>query len=307
MPSPTHEALVVLFRECPALGLHLVRALRSDIPANSEVQVVSAEFAELVPAEYRADVVLRVDDGRGNAGDVLIVEAQLQRDGDKFYTWHLYAAGARNRFRCPATVVAVTLDEQVARWCAQPVTVDRAGSTFQPLVLGPDQIPVITNVEQARAFPELAVLSAMAHGREEGAENIALAALAGCAPLDDAHGSLYADIIHASMGELARRALESLMEQRNYTYQTDFARKHFGEGRRVGVEEGRTEGREEGRRVGDAEGRRALLLEQLEARFGKLPVEAVTLVEQAPPEVISAWGRRVLTVDRLSAVFVPET
>lgn len=287
MPSPLHEALCVLFRECPALGMTLARdALHVDIPTGASARVVSAEFAELVPPEYRADVVLLLDDEHGNAVDAFIIEAQLQVDLNKLYSWHFYSAGARCRYRCPATVVAVTFDERVARWCSQPVVVDRAGSTLRVMALGRDQIPRITDVESARALPELAVLSAMAHGNEEGAEEIGLAALAGCAPLDNERASLYADIIYANMGEIARRALEALMEQKNYTYQTEFAKKHFG--------------------AGEEEGRRGLLIELLEERFGTLPAEVVARVEQASPEEISTWGRRILTADSVQAVFAAE-
>jgi hypothetical protein len=288
MPSPLHEALVLLFRECPALGLTLARdALHVDIPAHTSAQVVSAEFTELVPAEYRADVVLRLDDQRGNTTDVLIIEAQLQADADKSYSWHLYAAGARCRYRCPATVVAVTLDERVARWSSRSIAVDRAGNTFRPLVLGPEQIPAITNIDSARALPELAVLSAMAHGHAAGAETIGLTALAGCKPLDNARASLYADIIYANMGEIARRALEVFMDRGNYTYQTEFAKQHYGAGHHDG----------------EVEGRRIMLLEQLEERFGALPAEVLDRIQQAGPEDISMWGRRILTADSVQAVF----
>ena len=84
------------------------------------------------------------------------------------------------------------------------------------------------------------------------------------------------------------------MEQRNYTYQTEFAKKHYGAGE------------EEGLRIGEVKGRRGLLLEQLEARFGKLPAEVVARVEQAGPEDISTWGRRILTADSVQAVFAAE-
>ena len=81
------------------------------------------------------------------------------------------------------------------------------------------------------------------------------------------------------------------MEQRNYTYQTDFAKKHYGAGRRDGV----------------VEGRRELLLEQLEERFGKLPADIIARVEQAGPEDVSTWGRRILTADSVQAVFASES
>jgi len=46
---------------------------------------------------------------------------------------------------------------------------------FRPLVLGAADIPRVTDTSVARAEPELAVLSALAHGREEGALEVGLA------------------------------------------------------------------------------------------------------------------------------------
>jgi len=37
--------------------------------------------------------------------------------------------------------------------------------TFTPFVLGPDEIPPITDTKLTRKYPELGVLSAMIHGR----------------------------------------------------------------------------------------------------------------------------------------------
>ena len=70
MPSTLHEALVLLFRESPRLApMLLARALGlspdidiAGVADIADVQVTSAEFADLDPAEYRADVVLRVPD-----------------------------------------------------------------------------------------------------------------------------------------------------------------------------------------------------------------------------------------------------
>jgi predicted transposase YdaD len=48
-----------------------------------------------------------------------------------------------------------------------------------------------------------------------------------------------------SLNEAARRALETMMK--GYEYQSDFAKKYYGQGREEGLDEGRNEGRIEGR------------------------------------------------------------
>lgn len=78
----------------------------------------------------------------------------------------MYVITARARFECPLVLVVVTPDATPARWAAQ--TVELSGSWFwAPLVVGPEGIPIIADVERARREPELAVLSVMAHGRGE--------------------------------------------------------------------------------------------------------------------------------------------
>jgi hypothetical protein len=304
MPSTLHEALVLLFRESPRLApMLLARALGDDSgaalglgsPAGVDVQVTSAEFADLDPPEYRADVVLRVphedDQDRDRATkEAFIVEVQLEQDPVKHFTWPQYVTAARTRFRCPATLVVVTVDERVARWCAQPITLDRAGSVLRPVVIGPAAIPVITDADQARTWPELAVLSVIAHGREPGSEAIGAAALAACDPLDNPNSSLYADLIFANLGALARAALEAIMQQHKYTYQSDFARKYVAEGVKEGTKQGY----------------RDLLQDLLKLRFGELPADVAARLDAADGDTLRAWGRRVLTAGSLAEVFAPE-
>jgi hypothetical protein len=65
----------------------------------------------------------------------------------------------------------------------------------------------------------------------------------------------------------------------------------------------RDEGRRDGQRDGQRQGERRLLLRQLRARFGELPPAIVARVEAAEPEVLEAWGERVLTAQSLDEVF----
>jgi hypothetical protein len=298
MPSTLHEALVLLFRESPRLApMLLARTVGFELPEDAEIQVTSSEFADLDPPEYRADVVLRIPDEKDRdraTREVFIVEIQLDADPLKHFTWPQYVTAARTRHRCPATLVVVTVDERVARWCSQPITLDRAGNVFRPVVIGPTTIPVVTDEAQARTWPELAVLSVIAHGHEPGSEAIGAAALAACDRLDSAQARLYADLIYTNLNEIARAALEALMQQHNYTYQSDFAKKYVAEG----VKEGTKKGIELGYR--------ATLRTLLEQRFGALPADALARLDQADADTLDAWVRRVLTAGSLADVFASE-
>lgn len=118
MPSQLHEALILLFRNRPALAPELVReALRADLPQYSEARVESANLTDVQPAEYRADLVVVLR--RESPVFGIVVEAQLSHDEDKRYIWPAYAANLRVRIRCPVCLLVVAPQEAVARWAGR--------------------------------------------------------------------------------------------------------------------------------------------------------------------------------------------
>jgi flagellar biosynthesis/type III secretory pathway protein FliH len=156
-------------------------------------------------------------------------------------------------------------------------------------------------MSRASADPELAVLSAMAHGRDADvrtAVRIAHAACAGVAQLDESRSSLYVDLILHSLGTAAREALQA-MDLKNYQYQSDFARKYHSAGIAEGKKEGLEEGRQEGLAHGVREGRAALVTRQLEKRFGLLTPQARQRIETATIADLDAIGERLLTANTL--------
>lgn len=287
MPSISHESLVSLFRESPGLGPELLRhSSGARIPVIAAPRLISAEFADLSPAEYRADAVVALDDAAGDLLELLIVQVQLDRDRDKHFAWPFYAAGARARFRTKATVLVVSIDEAIARWCTQPIELDSHGNTYSPVVIGPSAIPHVTDIEQARRFPELAVLSAAAHGHSSQGADIARVAITACADLDNPRSALYSDFVMASLGDVARRTLEKYMNIRNYQFQSDFAKKYAAMGRK--------------------EGHREVLLRLLALRFDEVPDEVRQRVEDAEMSQLEAWTDRVITADTLPDVFAED-
>lgn len=192
MPSQLHEALLLLFRNRPTLAPELLRdVLRCELPPFTEARVDSAELSDIQPAEYRADLVVLLLNGRRVLG--IVVEVQLAPDERKRFVWPVYVANLRARLEAPVCLLVVTTDEATTRWAAKPVDVG-GGNRFTALVLGPSGIPEVTREEEAHADPELAVLSAMAHGgsKDSGkAARIALAAQLAALDLDEDRSRLY--------------------------------------------------------------------------------------------------------------------
>lgn len=283
MPSATHEWLVELFRNRPSLAPELMRdALQVELPKFTEAQVDSADLTDVQPAEYRADLVVRLLDGVSVLG--LIVEVQLSRDDSKPFAWPAYVATLRRRLKCPVCLLVVTVDEAIARWAAQPVEMG-CGNRFVPLVLHPSGIPEVTDEAEAQSDPELAVLSAMAHGRDadtEKAARIAFAAQSAIRGLDEDRAGMYFDFIRKRLSKGARRAMQT-MDPRKYEYQSEFARRYVAQGRAEG----------------EAKGRADLVTRLLESRFGPLTQQAKTRITEASIEELDEIGERLLTAQTL--------
>jgi hypothetical protein len=229
MPSPLHEAILLLFRNRPELAPELLRsALGVFVPAFTEVRVESAELNDVPPAEYRADLVVLLLDGKPVLA--IVVEVQLSSERRKRFSWPAYLCAVRSRFECPTYLLVVASDEAVATWAAKPIEIGPPGFVLRPFVLGPQAVPVITETSQAKTMPELAVLSAIAHGRTEAGLAVALAALAASAGLDEEKSRVYADMALGALSEAMRRTLEAIMRSGTYEYQSDIAKKFVAEG-----------------------------------------------------------------------------
>ena len=241
MPSFPHELPLELFRRCPELVPHLLKLLQVELPPYGEVRIVESNLTELTPTEYRADLVLTL-----NNGDVpvegIVAEAQLTIDPDKEYSWPHYVTGARAKLRIPMVLLVVCFDEKVANWARQEIVIG-GDWKFRPIVLGPQQVPWVKTVELATQLPELAVLSAVAHGNEPAGLEVLLPAIAAFQTLDEERKGFYYDVVLRSLNEAMRRALEQelKMQPGKYEYQSDFARTYFGQGEAKGRAEGRAE------------------------------------------------------------------
>ncbi len=237
MLSLEHEFLVDLFRQRPVLALELLRACAGIDLETVTVEPGSIDLSQVVPTEYRSDALSVARDERGEAVAAVIAEVQLQTDADKRRTWPLYVAAARASLRCPVILLVLAPDPAVARWASEPIELGHPGFCLRPLAAGTGQIPRITDEAAARAAPELAVLSTLAHPELE----VARVALASVDGLSEDRKKLYWDVIRAALPALVRQALEASMI-RNHEYKTNFARNLYAEGHEEGLEKGREEG-----------------------------------------------------------------
>ncbi len=73
---------------------------------------------------------------------------------------------------------------------------------------------------------------------------------------------------------------------------------------RGAIELARDEGEQKGRREGRREGSSALLLKQLQHRFGSLPAGTLEKLQNADPATLEKWGERILDARSLEEIFI---
>jgi hypothetical protein len=235
MPSQEHEAIADLVRERPDVVVPLLRGAGIDLPLPLLARRVDPTFAGYTP-DYAADAVVALGAADATPDLVVVVEVQLARDDDKAFSWPVYEALARARHKARACVLVLALDDSVARWAERHVLLGPTGSRFMPLVIGPSRVPVVTTAEAARALPELAVLSAVAHANDPaGGLDVLSAAIEAIAGSSEDRGKLYLDLIYTAANKATRKALEAFMDVHNWEYESVFARRIFADGLAEGL------------------------------------------------------------------------
>jgi hypothetical protein len=276
-PSAFHEILVALFRDRPALAPELLRPLLLTALPTGSLRVTEATFTQIAPAEFAADLVILVGDPPQLG---IILEVQLRRDELKRFSWPLYACALRARWRCPALVLVLAPDPAVAAWAMEDMVLGPGAGVFHAHVVSPTVIPRLTSPQAARDAPELAVLSALAHGEGPEGQQVLGAMLAGLVVLPDDAARLYYDLVTSRLTVATRRALEDAMNRGGYEYQGEFARKYVAEGVAQGVAQGKAQEacrlvlRQLARRLG-------LLGEPLQARIEALELEQFEALAEA--------------------------
>jgi hypothetical protein len=287
-PSYLHEVLVEMFLDRPVFAAELLTGLFGmSVPAFEQARLSSGGLTNVVPTEYRADAVVTLTVGDRPVLGV-VVEVQLGKDEDKQWAWPAYVVNLYARLRCPVLLLVVCRDPVVAAWAGLPIVVGGPGIALTPLVLDPAKVPLVTDPTLARHQPELAVLSAMAHGERSGEKGVFEALLAALEAVDQNHANLYTDIVFAALPEPVGDYLEALMSattiHATYGYQSDFARRYYAKG--------------------EAKGEARAVLAFLDARGIEVPdpvredITACTDLDQ-----LDTWIRRAATANKVQDLF----
>jgi hypothetical protein len=116
MNTLEHDELIELLSRAPRAAVETLRSTgQVDLPEFSTIRVEPGDLRELVPPARNVDVVLLLDD-EDRTVFALLIEVQAGRDDDKPFTWPYYQSSLRVRFRCPACLMVLALNEKTAEW-----------------------------------------------------------------------------------------------------------------------------------------------------------------------------------------------
>ncbi len=225
MPTLEHNVLVEMFRENPELAPRFLATLfHIEVPLHASIAVVESSLDQLIPVEFRADLVLELRDANGALVLAIILEVQRDEDPNKKFSWPVYLTVVRARKRCGAVVLVVAPDADVAAWSAKSIDLGLGLGNVKPLVLGPDVVPEVTDPAEAEKATELAVLSAVAHGNGPNGLAVVQAVLLTLGRLDREHAAVYFQIIWNGLREPMRQAMEALVMDRQILDKVSFPR-----------------------------------------------------------------------------------
>ncbi|NVB42347.1 hypothetical protein G6O69_31280 [Pseudenhygromyxa sp. WMMC2535] len=276
MPGPIHNGLITLFANNPRLAFEV--ASRCGAPLHlrrhDELQPAPTVFSDPADPSRQptADWVVVASaevDGSLRAIDGLIIEAQTKTDLSKLITWDIYRAGLRSRHACRAWTMVISPSEKVRRW-AHELFDDEPW--LRPLIVLPEHVRLVRDVQDARENIEAAVLSAVMHSRGEHAVASTRAALTALFELPAEHRRCYLiTVVSSQTDSTMTKIAQQLPPDEDYELsEFEMESAPYVHGHRRGLEEGLEQGHERGREQGRKESRREAIDTMRKAIFSIL-------------------------------------
>ncbi|GEJ98111.1 hypothetical protein [Streptomyces sp. 1-11] len=258
MVGSSHEALHRIFQKDPALLTRaLQRVLHVPFPEPRQIAALNVDLTEIEPVERRVDTLLRAETDEGTY--LFVIESQGKVDDRKRGSWPYYLSYLYEKYRCEPVLIVVTQNSATAKWASRPIRLgfrDWHSLTVRPLVLGPDNVPVVADEQAAVRDVPVAVLSAMTHGRGRQAPAILESLATALQTIDDETAAVFAQFVDSCLADpQAKQMWRDLMTATQYFWRHPLA------------EQVREEGREEGR----AEAKAEMILHMLQWRGIEVP------------------------------------
>ncbi|MFI9391949.1 hypothetical protein ACIG53_13825 [Streptomyces bauhiniae] len=266
-------------------------------PEPREIAALNVDLTEIEPVERRVDTLLRAETDEGIY--LLVVESQGKVDERKRGSWPYYLSYLYEKYRCEPVLIVITQNSATARWASQPIRFGFPGwhsLTVRPLVLGPDNVPVIADERQAERDVPLAVLSAMTHGRGPRAAPILESLATALKTIDPDSAAVFVQFVDSCLADpQAKQMWRDLMTAIQYFWRHPLAEQVREEGREQGLEEGRVQAKAE------------MVLRVLEWRGIPVPEHVSERVTTcADPDQLERWAQRAVHATYAEDLFTGE-
>ncbi|MFI7640208.1 hypothetical protein [Nonomuraea sp. NPDC049400] len=305
MPSSRHDALLRLVRDHLDLPIRLLWEVGGiELPTDGPLWAGPGDLRDRISREMHADTVVFGGPPQDRWFSA-IVEVETEMSEQKLRQTVEAAEMLRLETRKPVYVIFITPDPCAARFTSQVEI--RSGCltiTMQPVIVGPDRIPVLTDPQKMAADLLTAALSVMAHGHLPKVAE-AFVKLLEDLPDDDA-ASLFGYTIDMAPPQ-ARRLLEETVTI-YIPEHSPWAQSLYRKGEEAGREEGWEKGWKEGQKEGDARGRAmekaASVLTVVRFRGIDIPPDRHTQITACTDlALLEVWLRRALEATHIDDLF----
>ena len=243
MPSAEHEAPLELAELDPNLVTWLLaNVFDVKVPDYHHTRDHPTEVRVLVPRTYRADGMQVYCDAADRPVLATVLEVQRGWDKIKRRTWKLYVAQLEAELDVDAALVVYCPDPSIAQRYRDLFAADGLSLSLRPLIFTPEDVPLITDEDVARANPALTVLSAISHGADAEVEAMFPGLLAALRAADPEKAILYHDVVLAGLPEALQARWEEFMTATDSRFRSEVMRGAWAEGRAEGKVEGKAEG-----------------------------------------------------------------
>lgn len=291
MTGSSHEAMPRLFQSYPELFSRVFELVSVGFSTPTSITALP-QAIPYPPDDHHVETLLRVEEA--DSQPFLVgIQAQNVRDSTRHAHWALCVTALPQRYGVPATLLIVSQDRATAEWAAAPASIGYS-LTLHPMVLGPHNMPMITDTAEARKDLAMAALSAITHADDPGVGAILKALSEALRGAPDS-------------GPLVRLTAQGLGDRPAAQQWRDLVAVDLSFYKSPLSEEIRDEGRTEGRAEGRVAGRAEDILFVLEQRGVDVPEDARERITGCDdPEILLRWLARALTTPSAEGLFADE-
>lgn len=296
-PTAEHEALHRVFQEDEALfarAMARVFNIKVSAPGPGGVTVLSTDLTETEPLERRPDSVLQVEFMvEETAGKyILVIESQTEPQQERRRRWPHFIAHLHDKYECPVILAVVCSKGNTARWARERIEIGVPGLVCQTtslVVFGPDNVPAITDSEEAASDLMLAVFSALTHSRGQVAGAILEALATALTAIDDETAANLAEFTETGLGHTVGAEIwKGMMATRTFPF----------------VSQVRLQAREEGREEARLETLAAAIFKVLDGRGIAIDQDSRARIDSCcDADVLDTWLDRAVIVVKVGDLF----